>query len=67
MRDLLWGCACLLVGILLVLAASGGWLGGPASAPATIALAAAILAYLAGTVFFIRYLIKVVKEIRERR
>jgi len=61
MRDLVRGSVSLLIGVLLLVAASSGWFG---AVLVDLALAGAIAANLAGTVFFLRYLVRVWRDLR---
>lgn len=66
MQDLVRGSISLLVGVLILVAVGSGWLGGPNSFIVKLALGGAIIANIAGTVFFLRYLMRVWRDLRDR-
>jgi len=66
MRDLVRGSVSLLIGVLILVAVGSGWLGGPNSRIVKLALGGAVIANIAGTFFFLRYLMRVWRDLRDR-
>lgn len=61
------GTICLLAGILLLNAATHGWLGRPTGLSAQLALGGAFLLNLAGAWCFLRYFLVVLRDLRGGR
>lgn len=66
MRDLVRGSISLLVGVILLVCVGSGWFGGPQAGIVRLALGGAIVANIAGTFFFLRYLVRVWRDLRGR-
>jgi len=64
MRDLVRGSVSLLIGVLILVAVGSGWLGGAQAIMVKVALGGAVIANVAGTFFFLRYLMRVWRDLR---
>lgn len=62
LRHLLWGGLCLTAGVLMLATVMYGWAGHPGALPAKLLLIGAIVLDIAGVVFFLRYLIAVIRD-----
>lgn len=63
-RLMVAGTICLLAGILLLNAASAGWLGRTAGLTAQLALGGAFMLNLVGAWYFLRYFLIVLRDLR---